>query len=441
MLNNILHPLYLKVIPENIHFRNRFVLKTIVLGCLLGIVATTFNFTFQLDYKLTLFTGSITVFFGWLYWIARYKNKYLFVRKLFSVFLFLTLNGLWLLNGGSQGPTLIIFQAIFALGLFIIPARNFLTISIIFALNITGLFVLEHFAPELIIGYNSDLDRLLDIYHIAIILFLSEIPLIYYVNKNYKTEQLKAEKSEQIKSAFLANMSHEIRTPMNVLLGFSELLRDNDINREEKNQYLDIIQQNGNVLLRIIDNVLDLSKLDAKAIPVKENTIKLEKFFNDLKMAYSHQAETKQLLIKVENKSFMNDLTIICDESILLQIFNNLVNNAIKFTNKGSITLGYLLNENGSKIQFFVKDTGIGISTSILPHVFERFRQGDERLKREFSGAGLGLTISKAMVELLGGKIWIKTAENLGTTVYFSIDLKIPKQLDNKQVFTSAMAF
>ncbi|MBS2097371.1 sensor histidine kinase [Carboxylicivirga linearis] len=440
MWNSKLQSIYQAVIPAEMHFRNRFALKTIALGVILGFIATLFNLIIGLQTSLTIFTFAITLFFSWLYWVARFKNKYLIVRKSFTIFMLFTLNGLWLLNGGSNGPTLLIFQAVFALGLFIIPAKSFLKTSIIFAINITALFIFEYYFPNVILGYKSEFHRLLDIYHISIIFLISEIPLIYYANKNYKAEQIKAEKSEQVKSAFLANMSHEIRTPMNVLLGFSELLRDKEINEDEKNQYLDIIQQNGTLLLRILDNILDLSKLDARTVLVKENSINLDSFLENVRISHSNKAIQKDLDIKVKNNSLLQNSLIISDDNILLQIFNNLVNNAIKFTDKGAVTIGYTINENGSKIQFFVKDSGIGIHPSILPFVFERFRQGDERLKREYSGAGLGLTISKALVELLNGKIWIKTAVNVGTTVYFSIDLNIAKQLDNNQVLSSAMA-
>ena len=440
MQNRKLRSIYLYIIPEGINFRNRFSLKTIALGVLLSFVATLFNIIIDLDDKLIVFTGLSMIVFLWLYWLARFKNRYLIARKTFAVYMLLTLNFLWILNGGSKGPTLLIFQAIFALGLFIIPPRIFTMACFIFAFNITGLFILEYKAPHLILGYESTLDRILDLYLIAIVFLVSEIPLIYYANKNYKTERLKAERSEQVKSAFLANMSHEIRTPMNVLLGFSELLRDKDISENEKNQYLDIIQKNGNVLLRILDNVLDLSKLDANSVKVKEKPVRLNSFFESLQMAYSQQAEAKDITIKVQQDSNHHDLTIISDENILHQIFNNLINNAIKFTNKGHVTIGYFINENGSKINYFVKDTGIGIAPSILPFVFERFRQGDERLKREYSGAGLGLTIAKALVELLRGKIWLKTAVNEGTTIYFSHDLEIVKELETPRVYNSAMA-
>nr|WP_321451843.1 ATP-binding protein [uncultured Carboxylicivirga sp.] len=439
MFSKKLKSIYLKIIPDTIHFKNRFALKTIALGTALGFIATMFNILLELDVKLSLFTSFITVYFGVLYFLARVKNKYLLVRKSFAFFMLINLNGLWILNGGSQGPTIIIFQAIFALGLFIVPPRSIIKVGIIFAINITGLFLLEYLKPDIIHGYTAESSRLLDLYHISIILFISEIPLIYYANKTYKTEQIKAEKSEQIKSAFLANMSHEIRTPMNVLLGFSELLRDNEISDNEKNQYLDIIQQNGTVLLHILDNVLDLSKLDANTIHIKESNIQLEPLLESLQKSHLQQSEDKQLNIEVQNKSLINDLSIITDEQIIIQIFNNLINNSIKFTQKGKITIGYKINENGSKIIFFVKDTGIGIHPNILPFVFERFRQGDERLKREFSGAGLGLTISKGLIELLNGKIWIKTAVNMGTTVYFSIDLVLSERIERNHFIKSAI--
>ncbi len=431
--------LYLIVIPEGINFRNRFLLKTITLAFALSIFATAFNISIGLETNLIAFTALSVLFFAFVYFLIRFKSKYSQARKFFVAYMIVALNFLWILNGGSKGPTLLIFQAIFALGLFIIPSRVFLTACIVFAFNLSALFFIEYAYPQYIIGYDSVLDRILDLYLITIIFLVSEIPLIYYANKNYKTEQLKAKRSEQIKSSFLANMSHEIRTPMNVLLGFSELLRDKDIEENDKNQYLDIIQKNGNLLLSVLDNVLDLSKLDANSMTVNKKPLYLKHFFENLKVSFQQKALKKGLDIHLNTKDLSDNTAIISDENILLQVFSNVINNAVKFTEQGYIQIGYSINENGSKITFFVKDSGIGIAPETLPYVFERFRQGDERLKRNYSGSGLGLTICKGLIELLGGKIWIRTTVNEGTSVYFSHDLELHNRPYEEKVFTASL--
>ncbi|MCU4175396.1 sensor histidine kinase [Carboxylicivirga sp. N1Y90] len=425
MFKHKLEAIYQYLIPIHLGFKNRFLIKVILIGIFTCVLSTVFNYSIGLDNKLTIFTLLASFIFSYLYWLARYKNLAHQARRIFIVFMVITLNCVWMLNGGSKGPTLLVFQALFALGLFIIPSRIFLVSCITFVVNLSGLFVIEYLFPHLVIGYPSELDRIMDIYLITMLFMGVEIPLIYYANRNFQRERLKAEKSEQIKSAFLANMSHEIRTPMNVLLGFSEMLRDEDINRDEKNQYLDIIQKNGNLLLRILGNVLDLSKLETNLMTVNRSPIRIIALLDNLKLSYEKQAHHKGINLLVDEKCKEKDLTILSDENILFQVFSNLISNAIKFTNSGTITIGYSLNENGSKVTYFVQDTGIGISTETLPHIFDRFRQGDERLKRDYSGVGLGLTISKGLIELLGGKMWLKTLQGEGTTFYFTHDLEL----------------
>lgn len=425
MLNRKLESIYLSIVPNDISFRNRFLLKTIAMSSIVCLVATIFNLIVSLDFRLTISTAVSTLIFAFQYVLARFQNKYTLVRNTFIIYIILAINVFWIYNGGSNGPTLFVYQAIFALCLFIIPQKNFVIVFVALAINLTGLFLIDYKFPHLIVGYESNTDRLLDLYMITLVFLSTEVPLIYYANKNYRKEQLKAMHSEQIKSAFLANMSHEIRTPMNVLLGFSELLRDNDISSDEKNQYLDIIQQNGNILLKILDNVLDLSKLESNSVQINEHVIDLNHFLGNLKISHLPQAMAKGINLKIEKDFKHPKLFMFTDENLLLQIFNNLISNALKFTHKGTITIGYSIPPNNSTIHFFVKDTGIGIKPTILPFVFERFRQGDERLKRNYTGTGLGLTISKALVKLLNGKIWIRTNINEGTSVFFSHHLKL----------------
>ena len=236
----------------------------------------------------------------------------------------------------------------------------------------------------------------------------------------------KAEENEKLKSSFLANMSHEIRTPMNGIIGFAKLLKKASITPEQKDKYVDIINTSGGHLLSLINDIIDISKIDAKQLVINETDINVNKLINELYSIYYSQLmlscktkiQLKSSTCLADDKSF-----IVSDEIRLRQILNNLLSNATKFTEKGIIEFGYTIKDK--EIVFHVKDSGIGISEDKQQVIFERFRQGDGNIEKLYGGTGLGLAISKACVELLGGKIWVNSLSNDGTTFYFSIPYKI----------------
>lgn len=232
----------------------------------------------------------------------------------------------------------------------------------------------------------------------------------------------KAKESEHLKTAFLSNMSHEIRTPMNGILGFSELLDDDTLSNKERRRYLDIINTNGQHLLSIINDVLDIAKIDSNQLVINKIPFNLHQLLDELFVSY----ENNKVAIGKEHLRFLlekefgdNNCTIICDEVRLRQILYNLLGNALKFTQNGFIKFGYKLSDE--KLLFFVQDTGKGISKEMQTIVFDRFRQEEESYTRQFGGTGLGLSISKKLVELLGGEMWLVSEQGIGTTFYFTI--------------------
>ncbi|MEZ5000651.1 MAG: PAS domain-containing sensor histidine kinase [Bacteroidales bacterium] len=229
----------------------------------------------------------------------------------------------------------------------------------------------------------------------------------------------KAEESERLKSAFLANMSHEIRTPMNGILGFTELLKEPSLTIEEQQDFIRIIGKSGERMLNTINNIVDISKIESGVmkIDMKETSIneKIEftyKFFKP-------EVENKGLKFSFRNGLPDMEAQIFTDNERVYGVLTNLVKNAIKFTKEGAIELGY--EKRGDYLEFFVRDTGIGIPANKLDLIFERFRQVNESSSREFEGSGLGLSISKSYVEMLGGKIWVESKVNEGSTFYFTI--------------------
>ena len=233
----------------------------------------------------------------------------------------------------------------------------------------------------------------------------------------------RAEESDSLKSAFLANMSHEIRTPMNGILGFAELLKEPDLTGEQQQEYIKIIEKSGARMLNIINDIIDISKIESgqmKAVLQETNINEQLEFIYKL---FNREVELKGLYFSLKKVSLPHESFVKTDREKLYAILTNLVKNSIKYTSKGFIEFGCDIVEtkHGLFLQYFVKDTGIGIPKNRYNAIFERFIQVDIIDKMARQGAGLGLAISKAYVEMLGGKIWIESDEGKGSTFYFTI--------------------
>ena len=243
---------------------------------------------------------------------------------------------------------------------------------------------------------------------------------------NLREAKIKAEESDALKSAFLANMSHEIRTPLNGILGFADLLKREDLPDEKKKYYLDIISKSGDHLLELINDIIDISKLDAGMMKLNESNVNINILVKEIyeMLSRKYSVDKKSVNFKINNQ-YKGHETIISDSLRLKQILINLAGNALKFTKKGFVQIKYGLNKN-NEIEFSVEDTGIGISKGDLPYVFERFRQAEHNTATElFGGTGLGLSITKSCVELLGGTVYAESEVGKGSTFTFTIPYKI----------------
>lgn len=231
----------------------------------------------------------------------------------------------------------------------------------------------------------------------------------------------KAEDSERLKTAFLANMSHEIRTPMNGVLGFLELLKDQDLTEEDKNHFIDIISKSGQQLLSTINSIIDLSKIDANQMPVHLEEVNLVAQLKGLYEFFEVECKEKGLGFYLLSGTEYEKIIFKTDRAKLSSILTNLIKNAIKYTDEGKITISYkLLDDN---IEFAIKDTGIGISKEKQENVFKRFQQAEVELRRTYHGSGLGLAIAKAYAEMLNGKIWFKSTVGKGSVFYLSLPI------------------
>ncbi len=264
--------------------------------------------------------------------------------------------------------------------------------------------------------------------------------ILYNQNRKRKKSNIelakakeKAVEADRLKSVFLANMSHEIRTPMNGIIGFVDLLNKPALSAEKRKEFLDIISNNCDVLLNLIDDIIDIAKIEANQIGIKVVECNLDILLFEL-FAFYEDAKTrkkkKHIELRLKKAEGVPENTILTDPDRLRQVLSNLISNALKFTESGFIEFGYNFlprqcrEKNSQTIQFFVKDTGIGLSDEQMALIFDRFTQADDSTTKKISGAGLGLAISKGLVELLGGKIWVESTPGKGSSFYFTLPYK-----------------
>jgi len=229
----------------------------------------------------------------------------------------------------------------------------------------------------------------------------------------------RAEESDRLKSAFLANMSHEIRTPMNGVLGLTDLLKDSKITEDERQLYLDLIKESGIRMLNIIKDIIDISRIEADQVKIFNSQVEINKQTEYLYNFFKPETDKKEITLQLNNTLADEESIVITDKEKLNAILTNLVKNAIKYTNKGSIEFGYHLKDK--ILKFYIKDTGIGIEKNRQKAIFKRFVQADIDGSYAIEGAGIGLSIAKAYSEMLNGDIWVESKKNKGSTFYFTI--------------------
>jgi len=265
---------------------------------------------------------------------------------------------------------------------------------------------------------------------------VTSLLLFFLIKKHVKALRLameKAEENDRLKSAFLANMSHEIRTPMNGILGFAEILKEPDLSGEEQQECISVIQKSGTRMLSIINDIICISKVEAGQMEIVVSETDINEQVEYIYTFFKPEVEDKGMRLIMKKGMPSQDAIIRTDREKLYAILTNLVKNAIKYSNTGTIEFGYrIVNRDMGRdkaclvstcpdLEFFVKDTGIGIPKDRQQAIFERFVQADVSDKMALQGAGLGLSISKAYVEMLGGNIWMESEPGKGSIFYFTI--------------------
>ena len=336
---------------------------------------------------------------------------------------------------------------VFSAGYFFIKLRFFLATiagwSILLIYNIGAIYY-THTPDELLINNNfffisANLIGMFAAYNIEYYtrrnFFLSqkldnERLLVLDANKNLertveeRTKELlkakeQAEESDRLKSAFLANMSHEIRTPMNGILGFAELLKEPGLTGKEQQDYIRIIEKSGARMLNIINDIVDISKIEAGLMKLEIQDSNVNEQIQDIYTFFKPEVEAKGMILSFHTPLPTIEAILKTDREKVYAILTNLVKNAIKYSNTGIIEIGY--NKRDSDLEFYVKDTGIGIPNDRHGAIFERFIQADIPGEWAQQGAGLGLSITKAYVEMLGGKIRVASQVGVGSTFYFTL--------------------
>jgi len=241
----------------------------------------------------------------------------------------------------------------------------------------------------------------------------------------------KAQESDRLKTAFLNNISHEVRTPLNSILGFAQFVIQPDISMEKKEKYLEILNFSSNRLMNTITDIMDISLIISGNMEVHPKLITISSLFRDVFMDFEKSAKKKNLEFSIQIPEDADQLSFFTDEELLRKTLKNLVDNSVKFTKEGSIILGF--EQKSNAIEIFVKDTGIGIEDDAQELVFKNFMQENVSNTRGHEGSGLGLSIAKEMIQLLGGKIHLVSTKNVGTTVFLTLPLDTSVTLSKEQ--------
>ncbi|MGE0020893.1 MAG: PAS domain S-box protein [Draconibacterium sp.] len=303
------------------------------------------------------------------------------------------------------------------------PSEHWLGAPLKIGRQIIGAIVIQSYTKGTI--YNQDNARLLE-------MIANELSLV--IERNRMIDDLmhakeKAEESDKLKSAFLANMSHEIRTPMNGILGFTSLLTESDLTSEEKDKYIDIIQKSGERMLNTVNDLIDISKIETGQMQLVSAKANLSDQIQNLYAFFTNEARNKGLNLVLKNNILPENATTETDIAKLDSIMTNLIKNAIKYTDKGSIEIGG--DVKNQCFEFYVRDTGIGIPLHRQKAIFNRFEQADISDSHAYQGSGLGLTIARAYAEMLGGKIELESEPGVGSV--FTVSIPVKSVSDNEK--------
>jgi len=353
-----------------------------------------------------------------LYYLVRIKGKVFITKLVLTIYGLAALDFTWYVKFMSIGPILYFVFAFGALIVWVWNGRMLFFLLTIYISNILLLYILENTHLDRLSSYPNFATRSQDIYLSFTLYSFLLIFLFQKIKEDFNREKERAIKSDLMKSAFLANMSHEIRTPMNAIVGFSELLNDED-DAEKRAQYIQIIQSSSSNLLKLINEIVDLSKIEAGEMALSPSTFSIKAIFEEMMNIYSIElAQRNKAHVKLSYELPTGDFHVYSDPYRLKQILSNLLNNAVKHTNTGEIIVSCQLKKN--ELHFSVSDTGTGIPLEDQEKIFDRFTKFNY-LNNNSEGTGIGLSIVEKLIGLLSGEIWLKSTWGKGSVFYFKI--------------------
>lgn len=414
-LSNLENLIYGKSVDR---FEDRLFLLTSLSITLVLILSTFFNWLIGLEVSLILLSAVGIVLYLALYLFGRFVTLGNVFYWVISIISLLYTDFIWFLNYASQGPILPLFVVLYAFFILVFDKKYILSISILMFSNLLGLLLVELFYSEAIGSYSDISSRVYDNYIGMVFSFLVIYSFIAVIKRNYVREYERAKMSDNLKSAFVANMSHEIRTPLNAIVGFSSLMTDPDIQEEDKKAFESQIQLNSDYLLSLIEDIIDVSKIESNQLTVRLVDVDVVPLIKQITQSFQLTVP-KWKNVRVISNIDNSELVVNVDRVRFEQILRNLLSNAIKFTDEGIIEVG--CQKSKDFYTFFVKDSGIGIHIEHQQVIFDRFRKIDNNKQQLYRGTGIGLFLSRQLVEMFGGKIWVESELNKGSIFYFTI--------------------
>jgi len=404
---------------NDIEFERHFVIPLCLGAVIFSFFAIFINMLERFGLILKIIPYVSLVIFGVLYFLAQ-KAKWLgFVKWFIAFTLFFLVNLLWYYNYGSHGPALYMFPLIITFLILMLDGKQLFFATSVLILNMVVLFYIESKNPGIVGHYPSLKTKIEDVYT-GIFLYLFIIFVVMRNAKNtYITLYKKARKADQLKSSFLANMSHEIRTPLNAIVGFSNILADENLTADEKKQYAAIINSSNESLLRLVNDVLDVSMIESDQLSLVKGKCNVSGLLDNLEKTYLLKLSNEGNKIWLHQARQPGQVYIDTDCARLQQILVNLLDNAVKYTEEGEIEFGYSMEEK--TLKFYVKDTGIGIKEKHFDYLFDRFYKIEDDKTKLYRGTGIGLYLTKKLVNMLGGDIWVVSEFGKGSEFYFTV--------------------
>lgn len=405
---------------NSVEFEDRLLLSSTLFISVFMLFSIISNIIMGLDSAIVLTSMSGFILFILIFLFLRLVKRSEIVYIATGLIMLFFVDLVWYVNYGSEGPVLLFFIVLYSFIILIFHRKYYLYITAILAINVVVLYLYEANGAGHLGEYPSKDARLLDNYlgfFICIAIILSFLTSIKW---NYINESEKAKKADRLKSAFLANMSHEIRTPLNAIVGFSSLMTDPEITDDDKKAFELQIVSNSDYLLNLIEDIIDVSKIESNQLVVNIRDYNVVPIINQIVNSFVF---TEKSNFKGEIKSLIKYDTLILkiDRVRFEQIIRNLLSNAIKFTEKGSIELDCVKGEG--HCTFSVRDTGIGIHADNQKSIFDRFVKIETDRQNLYRGTGIGLFLSKELVVLFGGKIWVESALGAGSVFYFTLPI------------------